>query len=326
MFILHAPNLQLPWYSTADEDNRFYKLLKIFVGSFIVLTIAIALIPVPELTREQKETIPPQLAQVILEKKEIPKPPPPPPPVVEEEPEPTPEPEPKPEPEPEPKPEPKPEPEPEPIPEPEPVIDRVAEARDQAATSGLLQFKDDLADMRDALDVSKVDNNNLSRGEATAAEVDRSIITSGTRGTSGGVNTAALSRDTGGVALSGRETTKVESTLATRTGAGDGAAGGANQSSGRGQAEIRQVIERHKGAIFAIYNRALRRDPTLQGRVKIELTIEPNGQISSVKIVSSELNDPELESKIIARFKLISFEPSNASTTVTNYDLSFLPS
>ncbi|GAB1265554.1 hypothetical protein NBRC116493_29130 [Aurantivibrio infirmus] len=324
MFILHAPNLQLPWYSSADEDNRFFKLLKIIVGIFIVLTIAIAFIPVPELTREQRETIPPQLAQVILEKKEIPKPPPPPPP-VEEEPEPEPEPEAAPEPEPEPEPVPEPEPEPEP-PKPEPVIDRVAEARDRAANSGLMQLQTELNDMRDAIDVSKVDNTNLSRGEANAAKVDRSIITSGARSTSGGVNTAALSRDTGGVALLGRETTVVESNLATRTGLGnEGGEGGGSQSAGRGEAEIRRVFEQNKGAIFAIYNRALRGDPTLQGRVIIELTIEPSGQISAVRIVSSELNDPDLESKILARIKLISFEPSNASSTVTNYSMTFLP-
>jgi len=317
-----GPNLELPWQASLDEDAKFKRILQICGGIFVVLAIAVTAIPVPELTREERETLPPQLARVVLEKKEIPKPPPPPP-----EPEPEPELEEEPEPEPEPVEE-EPEPEPEPEPPPEPV-DRVAEAREKAASSGLLQFQDDLADMRDSMDVAKVDNNNLTRGEQQAKQVDRSVITSGARSTSGGINTAALSRDTGGVALSGRETTQVESELAERSGGNrdaDPEGGGGNDLASRSDEEIRRVMDRNKAAIFAIYNRALRSNPALQGKVTVELTIAPGGRVTAAKIVFSELNDEALESKLLARIKLISFPPKEASQTVVNYSLDFLPS
>jgi TonB family protein len=313
-----GPNLQLPWYASLDEDGRFKKILGVSFAIFALFAVAVPFIPVPELTREERETLPPQLARVVLEKKEIPKPPPPPPPPQPKEEE-------KPKPVEEKKPEEKPKP-PEPKPEPPKPIDRVAEAKEKAATSGLLQFQDDLADMRDALDLAKVDSANLSRGENVAAKVDRSVITSGAKSTSGGINTAALSRDTGGVALSGRETTKVESALATRTGSGDNEGGeGARGGSSRSDEEIRQIMDRNKDAIFAIYNRALRRNPGLQGKVTVQLTIEPTGQITAVKIVSSELNDEDLESKLLARIQLISFNATSAARTVVNYSFDFLP-
>lgn len=316
-----GPNLQLPWYASLDEDSRFKKILKIGFAVFTVFAVAVPFIPVPELTREERETLPPQLARVVLEKKEVPKPPPPPPPKPKEVEKPKPVEEKKPEPK---KPEPKP---PEPKPEPPKPVDRVAQAKEKAATSGLLQFQDDLADMRDALDLAKVDSANLSRGENVAAKVDRSVVTSGAKATSGGINTAALSRNTGGVALSGRETTKVESNLANRSGSGDNEGGEAvaRGGSSRSDEEIRQIMDRNKDAIFAIYNRALRRNPSLQGKVTVQLTIEPTGQITAVKIVSSELGDPDLENKLLARIKLIAFNATSAVRTIVNYSFDFLP-
>ena len=154
-----TPNTLLPWSSSAEDDERFKRILKIALIALVVLSIPITLIDVPEQTREEKAKLPPQLARVILEKQELPPPKPVEPPKVEEK---------KPE-------EPKPEPEkkPEPVKEKPPEKPNVAKAREKAAASGLLQFKDDLMEMRESLDVSAIDSANVARGEATAATVDR---------------------------------------------------------------------------------------------------------------------------------------------------------
>ena len=307
-----TPNTLLPWSSSAEDDERFKRILKIALIALVVLSIPITLIDVPEQTREEKAKLPPQLARVILEKQELPPPKPVEPPKVEEK---------KPE-------EPKPEPEkkPEPVKEKPPEKPNVAKARDKAAASGLLQFKDDLMEMRESLDVSAIDSANVARGEATAATVDRSMVTSGVTTASGGINTAALSRDTGGVALSGRETTKVESDLAKSTGTTAADSGGqAQESAARSEEEIRKVMEQHKGAIFSIYNRALRQNPALQGKVVVKIIIESSGKISDVSIVSSELQDPDLEAKLLQRIRLISFPASNVARTTLNYSFDFLP-
>lgn len=314
-----SPNTVLPWSSSVEDDERFKRILKIALATLVVVSIPVIVIDLPEQTREEKAQLPPQLARVILEKQELPPPKPVEPPKVEEK---KPE-EPKPEP---PKPEVKPDPKPEPVKEKAPEKPNVAKAREKAAASGLLQFKDDLMEMREALDVTAIDTANVARGEATAATVDRSAVTSGVTSASGGINTAALSRDTGGVALSGRETTKVESDLAKSTGTVAADSGSAAQEgAARSEEEIRKIMEQHKGAIFSIYNRALRQNPALQGKVVVKIIIESSGKISDVSIVSSELKDPDLEARLLQRIRLISFPASGVARTTLNYSFDFLP-
>lgn len=308
-----GPDLQLPWSSTEQEDSRFYRILKVALILLVVAAIVVPFLPVPEITREQQETLPPQLARVILEKKELPKPEP-------VKPKPKPKQEKKTEKE---KPKPKPKPKEKPKPKPQPV-DLVQQAKETAAVSGVLAFQDDLADMRDSVDLESLSQKNLSRGEAEAAKVERSIITSKAKSSSGGIKTAALSRDTGGSALSAKESTKVTSPInqqAKKQGANSASA----VAGGRSDEAIRRVMDKNKGAIFAIYNRALRKDPTLQGKFVFEMLIEPNGSISEVKLLSSELIDDGLNRKIISRVKLIRFPAESVIKTRVNYSFDFLP-
>ena len=85
-------------------------------------------------------------------------------------------------------------------------------------------------------------------------------------------------------------------------------AGGSGKAS-RSADEIALVFTRNKGAIDAMYARALRDNPALQGKVVIELTIAPSGEITGGAIVSSELNDKEFEGKLLARIGCSSSRP-----------------
>ncbi|MEH6909764.1 MAG: AgmX/PglI C-terminal domain-containing protein [Oceanicoccus sp.] len=308
--IASGPDLILPWASSNQEDSRFRKLLRNGLVVFAIIAIAIPFLPVAEITREEAEKLPPQLARVILEKKELPKPEP-----VK----------PKPKPKKKDPPKKKPEAKPKPKPEPKPQqVDLVMQAKEQASVSGLLAFQDDLEDMRDSVDMDSLSKTNLSRGEAEAAKTDRSIITSRARASSGGIQTAALSRDTGGSALSGKETTTVSSPIdqqATRKGTSTASA----KAGGRSDESIRRIMDKNKGAIFAIYNRALRKDPTLQGKFVFELLVEPNGSISEARLISSDLGDDALDRKILSRVRLIRFPAENVIKTRVNYSFDFLP-
>ena len=90
--------------------------------------------------------------------------------------------------------------------------------------------------------------------------------------------------------------------------------------------EIRLVFERHKGAIYAIYNRALREDPTLQGKVVVELRISPAGSVTGCRLVSSELKAPELEQKLLVRIRQFDFGAKDVDEMVVSWPLDFLPS
>jgi len=170
----------------------------------------------------------------------------------------------------------------------------------------------------------------------------RSLITSNATGGSGGINTAAYSRDTGGGGLAGRSTTLVEGVAGGAGGGGPGSnaqggkgggagRGGTLQRGGSGKAsrsieEIKLVFERNKGAIYAIYNRALREEPSLQGKVVLELKISPAGRVVELRIVSSELRASDLERKLLARIKQFDFGAKDVDMMTVTWPVDFLPS
>jgi periplasmic protein TonB len=316
------PDLELPWSSSIEDDKRYTRILWVFIALMLLISIAVTVIQLPEQARAEKEKLPPQLARVLLEKKELPPPKPVEPPKVEEK-------------KPEPKPESKPEPVKKPIEKPKepvkpPPKELLEKAREKAANSGVMQFKDDLAEMRDMLQTSAVETaaTTVTNSTGEAAQLDRALITSGAKVASGGINSAALSRDTGGVALSGRETTQVKSGLAegvkTANKATEGNSNGAGASA-RSEEEIRKVMEQHKGAIYSIYNRALRQNAALEGKMVVKIVIDPSGRILAASLVSSELDDKELEAKILQRIRLISFPSSSVARTTINQTFDFLP-
>jgi periplasmic protein TonB len=114
-------------------------------------------------------------------------------------------------------------------------------------------------------------------------------------------------------------------------GAGGKGAGGAVTPGGGGKAsrsleDIKLVFERNKGAIYALYNRALRDEPGLQGKVVLELKIAPTGEVTGLRIVSSELKAAELEAKLLARIRQFDFGAKDVAVMVVTWPVDFLPS
>jgi protein TonB len=306
----------LPWTTGQSQDKKFQRLLGIIFLICAVLSILWPFIPVQERDPFDVDEIPPRIAQLLLEEKPLP--PPPPPEVVEEEPEPEPEPD-------DQEPEQVVEETPEPLPEPEPQPDREEIAREQAQAA-LMPFAEDLADLVDNELLEQVaDDRNLTASVAESERNERSMITSKAGTASSGINTAAMSRNTGGSGIAGRDTTRVASPVE-----GIGPAGGASRSGTSGRAsrsreEIELVFDKNKGAIFALYNRALRRDPSLEGKLVLKLTIDPSGAVSFCEIVSSELGDEELERKLVQRVKLFRFEARDVEAITTTKPIDFFP-
>ena len=69
----------------------------------------------------------------------------------------------------------------------------------------------------------------------------------------------------------------------------------------------------------------MRASPELQGKLTLELQIEPSGTVSLCRIISSELGDPALEKKLIARVRMIDFGVENVLATLVDYSIDFLP-
>jgi TonB family protein len=310
---------ELPWARNAEDERRFRRIVRNVMLALLVFGIVLPWLPLPETLDDVPPEVPQRYAKLMLEKK-----PPPPPPVPKAEP--------KPEPLVEAEPEPVKQVRTDPVPEPEAMPEaarpeQVQKARETASKAGVMAFADALADLRENTAVASVTTNaSLTAGAGASSANERSVITSRAGAGSGGINTAALSRNTGGSGLAGRSTTRVASTIG-----GDGAARAAEggRSGGgvasRSREEIELVFDKNKGAIFALYKRALRADPTLQGKLVLSLTIAPSGEVTDCDVVSSELSDPAFERKLIARVMMFRFEAKDVATVTTTKPIDFFP-
>ena len=88
---------------------------------------------------------------------------------------------------------------------------------------------------------------------------------------------------------------------------------------------IRQVFDAQKTALYSMYRRELRQDPTLKGKVLLELVIEPDGSVSACEVVSSELEHPTLEQRIAMRVRLFNFGADNVEARKVRFPIDFLP-
>ncbi|MBL8200180.1 MAG: AgmX/PglI C-terminal domain-containing protein [Chromatiales bacterium] len=310
---------QLAWDASLDEEERFRAIAKRVGLGALLACLLISLLPVPERDPTLTHAVPPRLARLVLEK---PAPVPPPAPVVQPE-------------------------KPEPVAETKPVAptekpiesktkpapDPRAAVRERAGKAGLLPFADQLADLRDNQALTSITSGGTSYTGAVgdSPQVERALITSRAGVGSGGINTAGLSRNTGGSGLGGRSTTQVASGVAALGGGSASAGGGAEDGNGSGQRasrsreEIEMVFDQNKGAIYALYNRALRSNPSLQGKLVLKLTIEPSGQVSAVEVVSSELGDDELEKKLVQRIRMFTFLSKDVPPVTTTKPIDFFP-
>src|SRR6266513_406533 len=160
------------------------------------------------------------------------------------------------------------------------------------------------------------------------AHAERSLITSKVGVGSGGITSANASRGfgTGAGSLTGHDTTAVTSGIV-RSGLnsrGPARSGGGGKAA-RSREEIELVFDRNKGRIYSLYARALRDNAELQGKLVLEFTIAPTGEVTMCRIVSSELRDQDLERKIIALVRLFRFDAKDVDTVTTTKPIDFFP-
>ena len=105
---------------------------------------------------------------------------------------------------------------------------------------------------------------------------------------SGGIAVAQASSGFGGgsTGLTGNSTAQVASSVAGRAQAERRQRTGKSSKASRTREEIELVFDQNKSAIYALYSRALRDNPALQGKVVLEVTIAPSGEVTACRVVS----------------------------------------
>lgn len=283
---------ELPWSPSEEMERRFRSILRNLAIVFAIIAAIMPFLPRHQIV-VNTESLPERVVQLVME----PPPPPPPPPP------------------------PKPEKPAEKAPAvPKPVVP--VDPRVKAQKS--LQVFDQLAALRD-VDMDKFAKDQPKTTDpGDVSVVSRNIISSKVGGTSGGISgptSSGLAAGSG--SLRGIYTTQVKDPNL-------GASGQATRAGGSGKAsrsadEIALVFTKNKGAIDAMYARALRDSPALQGKVVLELTIAPSGDITAARIISSELNDKEFESKLLARIRLFKFEAKDVAALTATKPIDFFP-
>ena len=318
---INEPNL--PWVDHS-EDRGFKLLVIILLLLFLGAGVFLNLIKLPEIQQKALDDVSPRLAKLILEKQKV-KPPPP----KKEKPK-----EAKKEEKKKEKPKEKKKEKPK---KKEKKKEVKKDAREVAKQSGLIALSDELEDLRESFDLDdtlKLPQKTAGK-QAVKVATASDLLTATAGQSSGGIKTDTLNRTIKTSELAQRQTTRVESKiesdekLAKAATATQKKSGGSSSGSGVGKRtpdEIERVFQKNRGRIDNLYQRALRKDPSLAGKVVIELTIAPNGQVTVVKILSSELGDKKLERKLVLSIKKFKFANSNVAEITLTYPIDFLPS
>ena len=318
---------QLPW-SNSQQENLFNKILIILLMLTLVLGVVVPNISLPELKREKLEKLPPQLAKVIKRKKAEPKP------------KPTPKIEKKIEKPVEKKIEPKkiekvkakskpvvvakPKPKPKKVVKKEHSPERVKAAKEKAQKL-IANFSNDLADMRNMVDMTALtaDSSVLSNAGAAATAVG-TVVDQAAVQRVGGIDETQLTRKTGGeqLAQAQRDTTEVKAVAkeALVDKVDDTKVAGMSRT----QMQIRRVFEQNKSRFDRIYRKALRSNPVLQGTVTLGIEVAASGEVSDCNVTSSDLEDAKVIKRITMTCKRLAFDAAN-KTDKFEYPLTFAP-
>ncbi|WP_455207591.1 AgmX/PglI C-terminal domain-containing protein [Kaarinaea lacus] len=291
----------MPWTKQGKDEKKFRKILLFTLLLCILAGWLIPLYEVPIPDRAEVVEIPERLAKLL--KKEKPKPPPKPKQKQEEK-----------------KPDEK-------KAEKKPTQEQREKAREKVKSKGVLAFKNNFADLLDDASLDKLGANaNLSNAGSTAKRTQRSILTSQAKSSSGGISSSSLSRNVAGTGdqIAAVAFSRVESEIGTALEDDRPLSDGPGPS--RTDEEIQIVFDKYKAALYRIYNRELRVNPTLQGKVVLRITIESDGSVSLAKVESTDMVAEKMLAEIVARVKRFNFgAKEGVPPTTILYPIDFLP-
>lgn len=332
----------LPWDPLPGESRRLRILMAIMLLLALLIWIIVPLVKIPKLERAEAEAVPERLAKMVIQQKVIP--PVPPKPVEAVKPDET--------------VEKKTEDTKVAAPveveaAPKAVVTDLQKSAAKARASKAIQeagIADELASLRDmdfAADSPRTTGLPGQAGSGTGglitsteeAGTSRNLLTSragagsGTTagysgqvssgfggGKAGGKGTAGMLGAGGGGGAGG----KLQSVESGIKGAEMAARSVNKEGKSRRTAEdIRKVFDKYGARLNNAHQRALRDDPTIQGSLTLKLAIAPDGSVTSCTVISSQLNNPELEAKIVAIVKGFNFGADNVEVFNGQHTLNF---
>jgi hypothetical protein len=296
----------MPWTRGGADDERFRKALAAALLASLLLGVLIPLVQLPLPQAWEPIEVPERFARLIRQERPLP----PPPPAREQ-----------------------------PLAEERPVEpnEKIPPARTakpaekpSPESKGILAFRERFSGLADTRSAARLGAQaRITRsGEAASGATQRSMVATRAAGSSGGINLAALSRDVG----SGGGGDGIEGIQVARATSSIGGSGTSDRprSDGPGLSrtdeEIQIVFDRHKAALYRLYNRELRQDPTLKGQMVLRLRIEPDGSVSLCEVHGTDMKAPRLSAQVVERVRTFDFGAKDGIGPVTIlYPIDFLP-
>jgi TonB family protein len=96
-------------------------------------------------------------------------------------------------------------------------------------------------------------------------------------------------------------------------------------SDSRSQNDIKKVIRRRLGGIKHCYEKRLKRNPDLKGKIVVRFVIHPGGKVIEVEVVENTTGDRELGQCIAARVRSVRFPPADGGETSVVYPFILAP-
>ncbi len=308
----------LPWSHRGEDDRQFRKSLLLALLAAVVFAVLIHVIPLPLISRKAPAKIPQRVVSLMLQMQPKVPPPtpklrhpkrPPPPKLVREKPTPV------------------------PVPRRTVKVHKKPQqlAHAPARQRGLLAYSGELAAIKAAPVVEHLGRNARLRNSTAKATglPERSMLTTDAPGSSGGIRLASVSRGLGSAGtaerrdIHGGALTRATSSLTSMGLAGHPLSHGPGP--GRTDQQIQIVFDRNKAALFRLYNQELRKNPSLQGKIILRLTIQPDGSVSFCALQSTNMNAPALVANVVARVKTFNFGAEAVPAITIVYPIDFLP-
>jgi hypothetical protein len=320
-----ALELELPWQSDQQQEEKFKRILRRLLILFLLLFLIMPLLNLIEQEYKQPEQV---LVEATLLLKPKPKPVPPPPLVTK------------------------------PV-ETKPVEPKVAQPVEKVQTpmkaptaekddkpkaiakapqvdkkesiaqaQGLSELSKQLNSLRGSVDVSKLRNKNVSDTTiGTHAASDNTVLGAETANRrSGGINVNDSAMKGDSVALANHRSTEIEGVIGGDAFDGSQLSDLSGQAGKRDMESIRRTLESVKSNVYSLYQQSLLDNPDLAGKFTFKIVIQPDGSISDLRLISSELGIKKLESDILARIKRVNFGAKDVLPTTVEYKFVFLPS
>jgi hypothetical protein len=316
----------MPWVRGAEDDRRLRKFLTQALAAAVLFGAIFPLVDIPLPEAAEVIEVPERLVELIRDRRPVP----PPQEVAEQRPQQR-------------------EPEQQEPVEPTPAQERQQVAAEpagdaipseppgrRARQSGILAFRETFAAAANRPASALGASARITSGGDSALATQRAMVATLAPGSSGGIDIGSISRGLGdgsgdGGGGGGPLTAGV---TATREGGLIGAGGGGGTArplagatgvAGRTDEEIQIVYDRYKAALYRLYNRELRNDPSLRGQMVLKLTIEPNGTVSFLELQSSDMKAPNLVAQVLERVRTFDFGAKDVAAITIVYPIDFLP-